>query len=57
MGQYITYTDKFFENNSLISKKTLAYVMPLEKSVDIDQEIDFEIAESLMKKREKNGKR
>ena len=33
---------------SFYGKKTLPYVMPLEKSVNIDHKIDFELANLLM---------
>ena len=34
------------------SENTFAYVMPKNRSVDIDIQIDFDIAEFIMKKRE-----
>jgi len=45
---YITKTVKFIENNSLINKRTLPYIMPAERSLDIDDEIDFKLAKILI---------
>jgi N-acylneuraminate cytidylyltransferase/CMP-N,N'-diacetyllegionaminic acid synthase len=42
-------------NYSYYSHKTFAYVMPAERSVDIDTEFDFELAEFFLKKREENA--
>lgn len=38
-----------FSDSSQFNNKTKLYVMPRERSVDIDEEIDFIIAETLMK--------
>ena len=48
---YITSTEKFLENNNLFNKKTLPYIMPPERSIDIDQDIDFKLAEDILRKR------
>ncbi len=47
---YITTIANFIENNSLLNKRTIPYVMTYEQSIDIDKELDFLIAELLMKK-------
>lgn len=39
------------ENMPLYGEKTYAYLMPKSRSVDIDDEIDFIVAEAIMKKR------
>lgn len=40
-------------NKSFYSENTIPYIMPLEKSVDIDDEFDFMIAEFLMQRHQK----
>ena len=40
--------------NSFLTKKTIPYVMPIERSIDIDNEIDFILAELLMKNKSYN---
>lgn len=46
---YLTKTS-LIEKGDLFGKKSLAYIMPAEKSVDINSPIDFEMAEFWMKK-------
>ena len=47
---YICKTDKLLENKSFFLKDNIfAYIMDREYSIDIDEEIDFKIAEVLMK--------
>lgn len=40
---YIARTDKLKETKSFLTDKTVAYVMPRERSFDIDTEIDFQL--------------
>ena len=46
--------DSLFANIDVFNSDTLLYEMPPERSVDIDSELDFQIVEFLMAKREKN---
>ena len=46
---YIAYCDYLQKQKSFFGEKTFAYIMPIERSIDIDDEIDFELAEILMK--------
>jgi CMP-N,N'-diacetyllegionaminic acid synthase len=46
---YIAQVDWIFKNKSFLSRETLAYIMPKERSVDIDTMIDITIAEALLK--------
>lgn len=54
---YITSVSSFLENSSFFNKKTLPFIMPWERSVDIDNEIEFELAEIIMKKRNDGPKK
>lgn len=47
---YIWKRDTILEQNSLFLDKTGLYVMPEERSIDIDTELDFEFVEFLMRK-------
>ena len=51
---YLAKTERFLENGSFIGKKGFAFIMPQEASVDIDSELDFELAQILIKKRNNN---
>ena len=46
---YILKTSEFFKDRYLYRDGSYAYVMPAERSIDIDTEMDFKIAEFLMK--------
>ncbi len=46
-GIYMTRRDVLFDKNSLIGDYILPYIMPHERSVDIDTEIEFTLAEIL----------
>lgn len=41
---YLSYADYFRKNNSFFGRETYAYIMPGDRSVDIDSRIDFELA-------------
>lgn len=45
---YLTGIDYFKKYKTLTGPSTYAYIMPIERSVDIDTEIDFRYAEFLM---------
>jgi CMP-N-acetylneuraminic acid synthetase len=47
---YVISRESLYKNQNLYSEKTLAYIMPVERSIDIDTEYDFMIAEFLIKK-------
>lgn len=48
---YIWRRKSLLQNDTLYTKRTSLYVMPEERSVDIDTELDLEIVEYLMSKR------
>jgi CMP-N-acetylneuraminic acid synthetase len=48
---YCVRRDVLLNGNSLWGKKTLAYVMPAERSVNIDTLLDFKLAECLLSTR------
>jgi N-acylneuraminate cytidylyltransferase/CMP-N,N'-diacetyllegionaminic acid synthase len=48
---YVWRRDDLFEGSSVFKDDTRLFVMPEERSIDIDSELDFEIVEFLMKKR------
>lgn len=53
---YLTKVSRFYQENSLfLSSNIFAYVMDNESSVDIDHELDFLIAETVLKYREQNA--
>ncbi|MFA5340050.1 MAG: acylneuraminate cytidylyltransferase family protein [Candidatus Omnitrophota bacterium] len=53
-GIYATRRDTLFDEGVIISKRTAVHIMPFEKSVDIDEAIDLEFANLLMKKQAQN---
>jgi len=52
---YVWWKDILKEKKSIFLRKSCIYVMPRERSIDIDGPIDFQIAEMLMNK-DVNGK-
>ncbi|MAF85445.1 MAG: hypothetical protein CL875_03035 [Dehalococcoidales bacterium] len=50
-GIYATRRDVLFDQNALIGEKTRLWVMPRERSVDIDEPLDFLFAEFLIEQR------
>ncbi|GBE04753.1 CMP-N,N'-diacetyllegionaminic acid synthase [bacterium BMS3Abin10] len=50
----LAYVNYLKNNRSFWGKNTYAYVMPRERSLDIDYEIDFIVAETLMKNSKKH---
>jgi N-acylneuraminate cytidylyltransferase/CMP-N,N'-diacetyllegionaminic acid synthase len=49
---YVWHRDIFVRSPSVFYKDSLLYQMPEERSIDIDSELDFEIVEFLMRKRD-----
>ncbi len=47
---YIWKREALLNNSSMFVEKTGLYVMPEERSIDIDAELDFEFVEFLMRK-------
>lgn len=47
---YIISVDHLFDNKDFYSDNTFGYIMDQESSIDIDTELDFLIAEAIMKK-------
>ncbi|MEW5820225.1 MAG: acylneuraminate cytidylyltransferase family protein [Cyanobacteriota bacterium] len=47
---YAFYTECFLKDKSISGDKTLAYIMPPERSVDIDRDIDLKMAEFLLER-------
>lgn len=48
---YVWWRDRFIEEPELFTDETALYVMPEERSIDIDTDFDFELAEYLLAKR------
>ncbi|MEA2015212.1 MAG: acylneuraminate cytidylyltransferase family protein [Actinomycetota bacterium] len=46
---YFAYCNYLKRQKSFFGRDTFAYIMPQERSIDIDDEIDFKLAEFLMK--------
>lgn len=46
---YLAYCNYIKERKSFFGKETFAYIMPKERSIDIDNEIDFKLAQILVK--------
>ena len=49
---YVANTPYYRENKGFFGEKTKAYIMPQDRSVDIDNELDFMQVESLLKMRD-----
>ena len=47
---YLAYWDYLKEQKTFFGKKTFACIMPQDKSIDIDSEIDFELTKIIMKR-------
>jgi len=50
---YLVCVDFMRNNRTFLGAKTFAYMMPRERSIDIDNKVDFLVAESLLKNRKK----
>lgn len=50
---YVAEVESLKRNQSLLTSNTVGYVMPRERSVDIDTELDFRLSEVLLSSREK----
>ena len=46
---YMAYVEEYLKDDFLYREGSYAYIMPRERSVDIDSELDFKYAEFLMK--------
>ena len=46
---YVAKWDVFYEKRNWYEQNTYAYIMPVERSVDIDSEFDFKLAELLLR--------
>ena len=51
---YVANANFLLSQKTYYSEKSYAYIMPPERSIDIDTEIDFQLAEYLMQKNEEN---
>lgn len=49
---YVWNRETLFQSKVILNKMTLLYVMPEERSIDIDSKLDFEIVEFLMRKQQ-----
>ncbi|GAG39476.1 unnamed protein product [marine sediment metagenome] len=47
---YVSDCESLYKNKSFFSNNIIPYIMPIERSIDIDTEFEFFIAEILMKK-------
>jgi N-acylneuraminate cytidylyltransferase/CMP-N,N'-diacetyllegionaminic acid synthase len=47
---YLAFCDYIKQFKSFIGKETFAYIMPQDKSIDIDNEIEFELTRIIMKR-------
>mgnify|MGYP000861064907 FL=1 len=51
MSIYIWRRQSFFEKDTIFNDDTQLYVMPEERSIDIDCELDFQFVEFMMSRR------
>lgn len=49
---YVARCDYLLEHKSFLGPETIAYAMPPERAIDIDRELDLELAELLLNKNE-----
>jgi len=54
---YLAYSDYLEKQKSFFGNKSYAYIMPPERSVDIDNYFDFKLAEVTLKTKKSNGKK
>ena len=54
---YVTSRDIMMKQNRIMGDDTRAYIMPPERSIDIDTELDFKLAEVLMKENKRDKDR
>ncbi len=52
---YIADIEYLIENNGFFGDRTKAFIMPQERSVDIDNYIDFELCKILLNENDKNN--
>jgi CMP-N-acetylneuraminic acid synthetase len=50
---YVSSAELIFKYNKLIEQNPLAYIMPRERSINIDENIDLEFAEFFIKRNKK----
>ena len=50
---YIWKRDYLINSNNLFSENTSLYIMPEERSIDIDNQLDWDIVEFLIKRKNK----
>ncbi len=48
---YIKSFDEFIKDETFFTENTYAYIMPKERSIDIDSEVDFSLAQIIIEKR------
>lgn len=48
---YVAYSEFLYESKSFFGHNTYSHIMPKEQSIDVDNEVDFLMAELLMNKR------
>ncbi|MDP3624755.1 MAG: acylneuraminate cytidylyltransferase family protein [Methanobacteriaceae archaeon] len=51
---FISKPEYLRKHKTFYSEKTLPYIMPPERSIDIDTELDFKLAELILKERKEN---